>query len=87
MNKVDIARENWYKTDCDGLTTSVIKDAYTRGFNRAYNLMNKKPIKPTKRYISEENRTSTLWECGNCLITIDYGVNYCHNCGRKVNWE
>ena len=87
MNKVDIARENWYKTDCDGLTTSVIKDAYVRGFNRAYKLMNKKPVKPTKHYISEENKTSASWECGNCLIAIDYGVNYCHNCGRKVNWE
>lgn len=83
MNKVDIARENWYKTDCDGLTTSVIKDAYVRGFNRAYKLMNKKSIKPIKQCIPEENS----WECGNCLIAIDYGVNYCHNCGRKVDWE
>lgn len=87
MNKVDIARENWYKTDCDGLTTSVIKDAYVRGFNRAYNLMNKKPVKPTKHCISEGDRTSTFWGCGNCLIAIGYGVNYCHNCGRKVDWE
>ena len=44
--KVDIARENWYKTDCEGLSTSVIKDAYVRVFNRAYKLMNKKAIKP-----------------------------------------
>lgn len=85
--KVDIARENWYKTDCEGLSTSVIKDAYVRGFNRAYKLMNKKAIKPIKHYIPDGNRTVAAWECGECLIDIGYGVNYCYNCGRKVDWE
>lgn len=82
--KVDIARENWYKTDCEGLSTSIIKEAYVRGFNRAYQLMNKKAVKPIKHCIPEENIT---WQCGNCITNIDYGVNYCYNCGRKVDWE
>ena len=37
--KALIVRENWYKNDCKGLTTSVIKEAYKRGFNRAYSLL------------------------------------------------
>lgn len=37
--KVEIARENWYQTDCKGLSAAVIKDAYERGFNRAYHLL------------------------------------------------
>lgn len=37
--KVEIARKNWYETDCKGLSVAVIKDAYERGFNRAYRLM------------------------------------------------
>lgn len=37
--KALIVRENWYKNDCQGLTTSVIKEAYERGFNRAYSLL------------------------------------------------
>ena len=29
-----------------------------------------------------------LWICGNCNIAVfPYGVNYCHYCGRKVEWK
>ena len=39
--KVEIARGNWYETDCKGLSVAVIKDAYERGFNRAFQLLSK----------------------------------------------
>ena len=46
-------------------------------------------IKPTKHYIPDKNgRNSIVFACGNCLIMdIGYGVNYCYNCGRKVDWS
>jgi len=46
-------------------------------------------IKPIKSYVPSKNgRRSAVFTCGNCLIEdIGYGVNYCYNCGRKVDWS
>lgn len=47
------------------------------------------PVAPIEHYIPDEAhmRKTLAWECGNCLIDIGYGVNYCYNCGRPVKWE
>ena len=47
------------------------------------------PVAPIEHYIPDEahRRRSLAWECGNCLIDIGYGVNYCYNCGRAVKWD
>lgn len=45
------------------------------------------PVSPTMHYIPDGKRISAIWQCGNCLIDIGYGVNYCYNCGRPVNWS
>lgn len=45
------------------------------------------PVKPIMHYVPDGKRSSAAWQCGNCLIDIGYGANYCYNCGRKVKWE
>ncbi len=59
--KVRIARKNWYDTDCKGLSANVIKEAYERGFNRAYRLM--KPKEPSK---AQEPIEARLHLCESC---------------------
>lgn len=51
-------------------------------------LKEREPVAPIEHYIPDEahRRKSLAWECGNCLIDIGYGVNYCYNCGRAVKW-
>ena len=44
-------------------------------------------VKPIMHYVPDGKRSSAAWQCGNCLIDIGYGVNYCYNCGRAVKWE
>ena len=45
------------------------------------------PVKPVMHYVPDGKRSSSAWQCGNCLIDIGYGVNYCYNCGRAVKWD
>lgn len=93
--KVRIARKNWYETDCKDLSASVIKEAYERGFNRAYRLM--KPKEPSK---AQEPKTVQVigtvgvldirfadcpW-CGG-RIHDNESQNYCGYCGKRVKWE
>lgn len=83
--KVEIARENWYKTDCKGLSVALIKDVYERGFNRAYRLMKaKEPVEPK----CEINANGQVLSCGNCgtWFTVQK-QKYCYECGRAVKWD
>ena len=57
QKKVEVVRENWYKTDCKGLSASVIKDAYERGFNRSYQLL--KAQKPAE---ISEREDQNIWQ-------------------------
>jgi len=50
-------------------------------------LKTQEPVKPIMHYVPDGKRSSTAWQCGNCLIDIGYGENYCHNCRRKVKWN
>ena len=45
------------------------------------------PVKPIMHYVQDGKRSSAAWQCGNCLIDVGYGANYCYNCGRRVKWE
>lgn len=45
------------------------------------------PVKPIMHYVPDGKRSSAAWQCGNCLIDIGYGANYCYNCGRAVKWD
>ena len=45
------------------------------------------PVKPIMHYVPDGKRSSAAWQCGNCLIDIGYGANYCYNCGQAVKWE
>lgn len=47
----------------------------------------REPVKPIMHYVPDGKRSSAAWQCGNCLIDIGYGVNYCYNCGRAVKWN
>lgn len=50
-------------------------------------LKTREPVKPIMHYVPDGKRSSAAWQCGNCLIDIGYGANYCYNCGRAVKWE
>lgn len=77
-----------YKSTDEGIdkvttcTTYLMRDALAL-------LKEREPIAPIEHYIPDEahRRRSLAWECGNCLIDIGYGVNYCYNCGRAVKWD
>lgn len=60
--KVEIARKNWYETDCKGLSVAVIKDAYERGFNRAYRLLRKQePHLMTLNDVKNLKHNDVVW--------------------------
>ena len=92
--KVRIARKNWYDTDCKGLSTNVIKEAYERGFNRAYRLMRPKEPKAhepkTVQVIGNVGVSDVKSaDCPWCAMRIhdDESQYYCGHCGRAVKWE
>lgn len=35
----------------------------------------------------EPIRRSEMYFCGDCKTAIARTMNYCHKCGRKVNWN
>lgn len=87
--KVEIARKNWYETDCKGLSVSVIKDAYERGFNRAYRLMKPKDKEPSKVIHIHEVEEGFSGNCSKCGALLDgfYNSGWCGTCGEKVKWK
>ena len=92
--KVEIARKNWYETDCKGLSVAVIRNAYERGFNRAYRLM-KAQERPHGRWEYKERhrksfRTVTGYDSMGEVHTITICEEsqgkepYCGICGAQA---
>ncbi len=93
--KVRIACKNWYEADGKGLSTNVIKEAYERGFNRAYRLMKSK--EPSK--VHDPKRVQVIGtvgvldirfaDCPWCGARIhdNESQNYCGSCGKAVKWD
>lgn len=86
--KVEIARRNWYETDCNGLSVAVIKEAYERGFNRAYHLAKEpEPVSVIRRTPKVQGfRNGNCPKCG-ALLNQFHNTNNCGQCGQKVKWE
>jgi hypothetical protein len=50
-----------------------------------------RPTKPVENYnwcdLSDEQRKdNSQWYCGICSREVDENMNYCSDCGTKINW-